>query len=74
MQKTLICSLCLLLGGISTSLGQSLGTPQTESIVWPEDTPRSEAAIKLGRHLFFDPRLVLNEQQSCASCHSPHMG
>ena len=74
MRQTLICSFCLLMGCISTSLAQSLGTPQTETIVWPDDTPRSEAAIELGRHLFFDPRLVLNEQQSCASCHSPHMG
>ncbi|MGI9335277.1 MAG: cytochrome-c peroxidase [Gammaproteobacteria bacterium] len=30
--------------------------------------------VDLGRHLFFDPRLILSEEQSCASCHSPHMG
>lgn len=48
-------------------------TPSAERGTWPEGTPRSDAAVELGRHLFFDPRLVLSEDQSCASCHSPHM-
>ncbi|WP_299850276.1 cytochrome c peroxidase [uncultured Roseovarius sp.] len=47
-------------------------TPVNDRMTWPEGTPRSDAAVDLGRHLFFDPRLVLSEDQSCASCHSPH--
>ena len=74
MRVALAFSLVLLSGGMNVAQSQSLGTPDPNSISWPQDTPRSEAAIELGRNLFFDPRLVLNEQQSCASCHSPHMG
>lgn len=51
---------------------QAQGTPSSDRSSWPEGTPRSDAAVDLGRHLFFDPRLVLSEDQSCASCHSPH--
>ncbi len=50
------------------------GTPNSDDIKWPGDKAPSQALIDLGRHLFFDPRLVLSEEQSCASCHSPHMG
>lgn len=35
----------------------------------PEINPLSEAKIELGRHLFYDKRLSLNQTQSCASCH-----
>jgi cytochrome c peroxidase len=35
----------------------------------PEDNAMSEAKVVLGRHLFYDRRLSLNETQSCASCH-----
>lgn len=63
----------LLLLATSTS-AQPLGTPMNDRDTWPSGTPRSDAAVDLGRHLFFDPRLVLGEDQSCASCHSPHMG
>lgn len=35
----------------------------------PEDNPMSAAKVELGRHLFYDTRLSLNETQSCASCH-----
>jgi len=37
--------------------------------VVPEHNPMTEAEFELGRHLFHDPRLSLNETQSCASCH-----
>lgn len=56
--------------GATSSLAES--RPSTDRSSWPEGTPRSDAAVDLGRHLFFDPRLVLSEDQSCASCHSPH--
>lgn len=31
----------------------------------------SDEAAELGRHLFYDPRLSINERVSCASCHQP---
>jgi cytochrome c peroxidase len=35
----------------------------------PGDNPMSAAKVELGRHLFYDVRLSLNETQSCGSCH-----
>ena len=35
----------------------------------PDDNPMSAAKVELGRHLFYDERLSLNQTQSCASCH-----
>jgi cytochrome c peroxidase len=35
----------------------------------PPDNPMTEAKVELGRHLFYDKRLSLNQTQSCATCH-----
>ncbi len=35
----------------------------------PEDNPMSTAKVELGRHLFYDTRLSVNETFSCATCH-----
>lgn len=35
----------------------------------PDDNPMTEAAIALGRQLFYDPILSADSTQSCASCH-----
>ena len=40
-------------------------------IPYPEDNPYSEAKLKLGRMLFFDPILSGSGSRSCASCHNP---
>ncbi len=40
----------------------------------PADNPMSDAKVELGRHLFYDKRLSLNETQSCASCHQQDRG
>ncbi|ETW95354.1 MAG: hypothetical protein ETSY1_30975 [Candidatus Entotheonella factor] len=58
----------------SLSLAQPLSVPDAKKIKWPDQKPPRKALVDLGRHLFFDPRLVENEQQSCASCHNPHVG
>lgn len=34
-----------------------------------EDNPMSEAKVKLGRYLFYEKRLSLNNDFSCATCH-----
>jgi len=35
----------------------------------PLDNPMTQEKVDLGRHLFYDKRLSLNQTQSCASCH-----
>jgi cytochrome c peroxidase len=37
----------------------------------PTDNPLTEEGVELGRRLFFDTRLSINDSQSCASCHQP---
>jgi len=72
----------LLGAGGGTPVPQPSPTPTpVSSFVWnlpagfprpfvPADNPMSEAKVQLGRHLFFDERLSLNETQSCSSCHA----
>lgn len=40
----------------------------------PEDNPLTEAKVALGRKLFYDRRLSLNNTFSCAMCHIPEQG
>ncbi|HXG09530.1 MAG TPA: cytochrome c peroxidase [Gemmataceae bacterium] len=40
----------------------------------PEDNPLTEARVRLGRKLFFDPLLSRDRSISCASCHDPAHG
>lgn len=40
----------------------------------PEDNPLTKEKIELGRKLFFDRRLSLNNTISCAMCHIPEQG
>lgn len=35
----------------------------------PEDNPMTVEGVELGRHLFYERRLSLNETQSCGDCH-----
>jgi cytochrome c peroxidase len=35
----------------------------------PSDNPMSATKVELGRHLFYDSRMSVNQKQSCASCH-----
>ncbi|MBX2829517.1 MAG: cytochrome-c peroxidase [Flavobacteriaceae bacterium] len=37
----------------------------------PEDNPLTEEGIALGKKLFFDPILSINNQQACVNCHLP---
>jgi cytochrome c peroxidase len=37
----------------------------------PADNPMSDAKVALGRRLFFEPRLSVTGEHSCASCHEP---
>jgi cytochrome c peroxidase len=40
----------------------------------PGDNPVTAKKVQLGRKLFFDRRLSLNETMSCAMCHVPEQG
>jgi cytochrome c peroxidase len=40
----------------------------------PLDEPITAPKVELGKRLFFDKRLSLNEKVSCASCHDPNHG
>ena len=48
-----------------------LGLPP---IPQPEDNPITQSKVELGRRLFFDRRLSLNDTFSCAMCHVPEQG
>jgi cytochrome c peroxidase len=37
----------------------------------PRDNPLLTERVELGKKLFFDSRLSVNDQQSCADCHAP---
>ena len=37
----------------------------------PRDNPLLNERVELGKKLFFDPLLSINNQQSCADCHAP---
>jgi len=37
----------------------------------PRDNPLTQEGVALGRRLFFEKKLSVNNRQSCASCHKP---
>jgi len=43
-------------------------------IIIPENNPLTYASINLGKQLFFDSRLSVDNSISCASCHKPENG
>jgi cytochrome c peroxidase len=45
-----------------------------KAIPIPSNNPLSYAKVELGRLLFFDKRLSLDNTLSCASCHNPALG
>lgn len=56
---------------VSLPLGLSAGTAQ---IVGLKENPLTRAKIELGRQLYFDTRLSVDNTVSCASCHHPNEG
>lgn len=42
--------------------------------VYPKENPYSSEKEKLGKILFFDPRMSVSRQIACASCHDPELG
>lgn len=56
---------------IRFALDPPLGLPP---VPVPADNPLTRAKIALGRKLFFDRRLSINDTLSCATCHIPEQG
>ena len=52
-------------------VGLALGA---NNISIPKDNPLTRAKIELGRQLFFDTRLSVDNSVSCSSCHHPEDG
>ncbi|MCE3016603.1 MAG: cytochrome-c peroxidase [Pirellula sp.] len=46
----------------------------SSAVFVPEDNPLTLAKIELGRQLYFDKRLSVDNTVSCADCHSPATG
>ena len=78
---------CLGIGLSLFGAQQSTVTPKltTAAFTWrkppwaptplvPNDNPMSEAKVRLGRLLFYDKRLSLDESMSCGSCHQQKRG
>lgn len=43
-------------------------------VQFPKDNPYAKAKRDLGRTLYYDPRVSVDDSVSCASCHSPKSG
>ena len=56
---------------IDFALNPPLGLPK---LPVPKDNPLTSVKIELGRKLFYDRRLSLNNTFSCAICHIPEQG
>lgn len=56
---------------VSRAESPPLGLP---ALPIPRDNPLTRAKVDLGRKLFFDRRLSLNQTVSCAMCHIPEQG
>jgi len=54
--------------GAAAQINSPLGLPP---VPIPPDNPPTIETIALGRRLFYDPRLSVDNTVSCATCHSP---
>lgn len=57
--------------GTPIEIAAPLGLP---SVPIPADNPPTVETIALGRRLFYDPMLSVDNTIACASCHSPEAG
>ncbi len=62
--------------GVAADLMANLEAPLPglPAVAVPGDNPASPAKVALGRKLFYDRRLSLNNTFSCAMCHVPEQG
>jgi cytochrome c peroxidase len=57
--------------GATLQIAHPLGLPP---VPVPADNPPTAAAIALGRQLYYDPVLSMDNSVSCATCHHPDYG
>lgn len=75
MKTSLILTMGLLFSTLSVSaadLRSEYKRPAT--IPFPADNPYQAEKAALGKMLFFDPRVSINQNISCATCHNPSFG
>jgi cytochrome c peroxidase len=62
--------------GVPTDLAGRVASPPLglPPVSEPEDNPVTAEKVELGRKLFYDLRLSLNDTVSCAMCHIPEQG
>ncbi len=85
--RPLLAGALLLLAGCGGggSSGPSAGQATAQTFDWdlpagfpvpvtPAANPMSEAKVALGRRLFYDTRLSVNDSLSCAGCHQQRFG
>lgn len=70
---SMVLGCSLLTGGVALLAEEKAprGLPEVKA---PADNPQAAEKIELGRQLFFDPRLSIDNTVSCASCHDPKKG
>jgi cytochrome c peroxidase len=66
-----VFGLCSMGWSEKSSSSPPLGLP---AVPIPGDNPQTAAKIELGKQLYFDPRLSLDNSMSCATCHDPELG
>jgi cytochrome c peroxidase len=57
--------------GAAIEIKAPLGLPP---VMFPADNPPTAETISLGRRLYYDPALSVDNTISCASCHTPDQG
>ncbi len=57
--------------GATIEIAAPLGLPP---VPFPADNPPTQETISLGRRLYYDSALSVDNTVSCASCHSPEQG
>lgn len=71
---TVVCLFLLSIFKPASSFAISLESFKPYPVPIPIDNPQTPEKIKLGKMLFFDPRLSGNGSMSCSTCHIPAAG
>ncbi len=76
MRNSCVASVLVLCCSLSHAAdSEPLKTPKgLAPLKTPENNPLAEAKIELGKQLYFDPRLSIDNTVSCATCHDPAKG
>ncbi|PCJ62885.1 MAG: hypothetical protein COA79_01800 [Planctomycetota bacterium] len=73
-QVFFIFIVCVFNSGLVFCEDEKIGVPDRDDIEYPDDDAPSKEEVQLGKMLYFDTRLSLKKNQSCATCHNPELG